>query len=300
MGEHHEFWQNHESTERRQLKKLPIRKHELLALGRATELRAAVEVYMKEPASQVAAAGAVSKAAVALRRQPPQSTASAQVPRRAPPPPARRRSRSVGDSKAREGAALHRQRSLSSALDDQDAAIPSHLSAARCREFAPAQNDPLHAEDCHGEDADSASDSEDEDTPFEHASSFESTFDGLLMPSTHRGADEASALGANRALGSTQGMAEKQLEHSEAANDLGDSRSAASPALALDGHVPKFRRSVLRGRAAAADAAQQLEQDLPLRPVPPRSDDVFAQPQPRTYNRPLRAYVFPDEAARHE
>eukprot|EP00928_Gymnodinium_smaydae_P079245 TRINITY_DN6321_c0_g1_i4.p1 TRINITY_DN6321_c0_g1~~TRINITY_DN6321_c0_g1_i4.p1 ORF type:complete len:311 (-),score=24.86 TRINITY_DN6321_c0_g1_i4:264-1196(-) len=93
VGVGHDFWQNFESSERRKVRRLPTKTHVLLALGRAVELRAAVEEYMLEPVP-------VSHQAVApelLVQQPP---AVARV--RRPAPPARHRSRSESSQGGRE------------------------------------------------------------------------------------------------------------------------------------------------------------------------------------------------------
>eukprot|EP00928_Gymnodinium_smaydae_P048201 TRINITY_DN3221_c0_g1_i3.p1 TRINITY_DN3221_c0_g1~~TRINITY_DN3221_c0_g1_i3.p1 ORF type:complete len:251 (-),score=60.47 TRINITY_DN3221_c0_g1_i3:56-808(-) len=210
-GEHDAFWQRHECLERREHKRLSKRTHALLALGRASELRAAVEEYMMEPVLQV------------QQQKEEQEEQQCVAKSRRPPPPARRRSRSVGHSKVRQVAPLQGQR----ALDDQEA-TSAQMSAWGCASgaAAPSAND---AGDC-----DPGSESEEEDET-----------------------------------------------HAEQAKPEG-------------GRVSTFRENFLWRRlpnSALAGTSQELEQDLPLSPAPPRTDDVLARPPPRSYQRPLRAYL---------
>eukprot|EP00928_Gymnodinium_smaydae_P049227 TRINITY_DN3301_c0_g1_i1.p1 TRINITY_DN3301_c0_g1~~TRINITY_DN3301_c0_g1_i1.p1 ORF type:complete len:297 (-),score=39.93 TRINITY_DN3301_c0_g1_i1:149-1039(-) len=138
VGAGHDFWKGHEILERRKLRDLPAKTHALLALGRAVEMRAAVEEYMSEPVTQVPVTTR-SRGNLARRgqRRPLAPKAPAARPRR-PPPPARQRSSPVGSPGSRRPPPPARQRSsfvgssevrqvpidaMERSLDDQDADV---------------------------------------------------------------------------------------------------------------------------------------------------------------------------------
>eukprot|EP00928_Gymnodinium_smaydae_P079246 TRINITY_DN6321_c0_g2_i1.p1 TRINITY_DN6321_c0_g2~~TRINITY_DN6321_c0_g2_i1.p1 ORF type:complete len:289 (-),score=38.57 TRINITY_DN6321_c0_g2_i1:201-1067(-) len=98
VGVGYDFLRNYESSERRKLRDLHAKTHTLLALGRAVELRAAVEVYMSEPA--LVPLVAVAPELLAEQRPAAPNAAAPRV--RRPAPPARPRGRSVSSARGRQ------------------------------------------------------------------------------------------------------------------------------------------------------------------------------------------------------
>eukprot|EP00928_Gymnodinium_smaydae_P021987 TRINITY_DN18614_c0_g1_i1.p1 TRINITY_DN18614_c0_g1~~TRINITY_DN18614_c0_g1_i1.p1 ORF type:complete len:382 (+),score=70.57 TRINITY_DN18614_c0_g1_i1:73-1218(+) len=175
MGEHYIFWQTHESLERREHRTLSKRTHALLALGRATELRAAVEEYMREPAPQVPQAVAAGNDALEASSQQQQQhhqqqqsarSADAGTSRR-PPPPARRQSKSAGHSKVEQLPVSQGTRSL----DGQQASSSNMFPGASAfSDSAPAPSGSFslkpgsyNVDGCDGEHDNPCSDSEEEE-----------------------------------------------------------------------------------------------------------------------------------------
>eukprot|EP00928_Gymnodinium_smaydae_P049228 TRINITY_DN3301_c0_g3_i1.p1 TRINITY_DN3301_c0_g3~~TRINITY_DN3301_c0_g3_i1.p1 ORF type:complete len:300 (-),score=41.21 TRINITY_DN3301_c0_g3_i1:453-1352(-) len=119
VGAGHDFWKGHEILERRALRNLPAKTHALLALGRAVEMRAAVEEYMSEPVTQVPVTAVTAGTQGTQKRRGLRrpSAPNATVARsRRPPPPARQRSSSVGSREVRQVPTDKIKRSV----DDQD------------------------------------------------------------------------------------------------------------------------------------------------------------------------------------
>eukprot|EP00928_Gymnodinium_smaydae_P082734 TRINITY_DN6602_c0_g1_i1.p1 TRINITY_DN6602_c0_g1~~TRINITY_DN6602_c0_g1_i1.p1 ORF type:complete len:331 (+),score=52.68 TRINITY_DN6602_c0_g1_i1:58-1050(+) len=151
MGEHSEFWQRHESAERHELKHLSKNKHALLALGRAIELRALVEAYMREPSSELPAFMREAHGESELRSEQPKTNA---VKARRPPPPPRRRSGSAGSSTDKRVPASEARR-------PQDGSDVSILPIMQT-EVAGLSAEALPDSEDYGEDGDVSPDSEEE------------------------------------------------------------------------------------------------------------------------------------------
>eukprot|EP00928_Gymnodinium_smaydae_P041069 TRINITY_DN27809_c0_g1_i1.p1 TRINITY_DN27809_c0_g1~~TRINITY_DN27809_c0_g1_i1.p1 ORF type:complete len:359 (-),score=61.38 TRINITY_DN27809_c0_g1_i1:200-1117(-) len=302
MGENHSFWQEHESLERRKRKKLSKRTHALLALGLAVELRASVEQYMMEAATQGRAAGDDHDVA----ELPTQHVNTARA--RRPPPPARPW---MGDTDVVQLPALQVQR----ALVEQEA-TSSHMnpsgSASSASAPLPNQPDAQHYVASRDEACDPCSESEEEedDMVLGHASTYDSTFDETdpVVQRSKATACEASAACAR--MPDENGFDIEEMQAAQA-RDAGrpSQEDAGNPELVPDGRSSSSRGNVFRRHLQNHENADQPqfavdvqpEQGLRLRPEPPRAQDdadAFAPPPPlNAYRRPLRQYMLPAEAA---
>eukprot|EP00928_Gymnodinium_smaydae_P065972 TRINITY_DN49037_c0_g1_i1.p1 TRINITY_DN49037_c0_g1~~TRINITY_DN49037_c0_g1_i1.p1 ORF type:complete len:331 (-),score=47.94 TRINITY_DN49037_c0_g1_i1:180-1172(-) len=222
MGEHHTFWQTHECMERREHKNLSKRTHALLALGRAAELRVAVEEYMMEPVK----------------------------PRR-PPPPARPRSRSVESEKSKVGQVAPAQGQRS--VDDQEATTSNMCPMDRASiASASLPNDALylqpnfqHADDDMGEDSEAEEEGE---VVLGHASSFDSTFDGEVEPVKLNSKATEDQAGAPRSNSPDKEISDAAEMHAEGAKGHGHLHGddAGNQDLSLDGRMSTSQGNFLR------------------------------------------------------
>eukprot|EP00928_Gymnodinium_smaydae_P048205 TRINITY_DN3221_c0_g2_i1.p1 TRINITY_DN3221_c0_g2~~TRINITY_DN3221_c0_g2_i1.p1 ORF type:complete len:319 (-),score=53.31 TRINITY_DN3221_c0_g2_i1:408-1364(-) len=288
MGEHHTFWQRHESLERREHKRLSKRTHAMLALGRGAELRAAVEEYMTEPVLQV------------QQQQEQQCVAKS----RRPPPPARRRSRSVGHSKVKHVSLLQGQR----ALDDQEAT--SSQMCPEGRASAPSADDALCLQPDFQYAEDDSESEEEEDVVMGHVSCINTALDEEAEPVVLRSKATAGQVSTPRTNWPDEEVHDATEIRADQAQDDGHLHrdDAGDQELSGGGRVSTFREKFLRRRLpdiADAVASQvalglQLGHDLPLSPEPPRTDDMPVCPPAPSYQRPLRAYTIRVEAAGHD
>eukprot|EP00928_Gymnodinium_smaydae_P079244 TRINITY_DN6321_c0_g1_i1.p1 TRINITY_DN6321_c0_g1~~TRINITY_DN6321_c0_g1_i1.p1 ORF type:complete len:313 (-),score=42.69 TRINITY_DN6321_c0_g1_i1:730-1668(-) len=278
VGVGYDFWRNYESSERRKLRDLHAKTHTLLALGRAVELRAAVEIYMSEP-SLFPHVPVAPEPLVEQRPVAPNATA-ARV--RRPAPPARRRSRSQSNPGGRQVSPANTTPAAESRPMGGRSESPEipQVQVAETRRLFDDQDARvlrLQGERHHGSPPMDSEGDEDEDEDED-----EDVHDVLIASPLQTTRDTSSS--------SHEGVATAQSSSSTGAE-------AASVSRRLTRNLV---RAVTIADPSHVASIAEANGEPPLRPVPPSSSIERPRPYFPSYRRSGRSLTLPDMSSNHE